>query len=152
MSKVVTVSPRGWFLEQKGIWERKGLAERGARVFAGAPPEFLQEESSYFMVLMTSVPSPQQLGTAYPPTWSFVQVYVCVCGGGGACSAVSESATPWTVAHQAPLSMEFSRQEHWSKLPFPPSGDLPDPGIKPTSPVSSALADRFFTTEPPLFR
>ena len=140
-------------MEQKGIRERKGLAERGAWVFAGAPPEFLQEESSYFMVLMTSVPSPQ-LGTAYPPTWSFVQV--CVWGGrwgwGGACSAMLESATPWTVAHQAPLSIEFSRQEHWSKLPFPPSGDLPDPRIKPTSPVSSALAGRFLTTEPPLFR
>ena len=42
-------------------------------------------------------------------------------------------ATPWTVACQAPLSMEFSRQEYWSGLPFPSSGDLPDPGIKPTS-------------------
>ena len=41
--------------------------------------------------------------------------------------------TPWTVAHQAPLSMGFSRQEHWSGLPFPPPGDLPDPGIQPTS-------------------
>ena len=54
--------------------------------------------------------------------------------------------TAWTVAHQAPLSMEFSRQEHWSGLPFPSLGDLPDPGIEPTSP---ALAGRFFTTEPP---
>ena len=54
-------------------------------------------------------------------------------------------ATPWTVALQAPLSMRFSRQEYWSGLPFPASGDLPDPGIKP---VSSALAGRFFTTEP----
>ena len=39
--------------------------------------------------------------------------------------------TPWTVAHQAPLSMGFSRQEYWSGLPFPSPGDLPDPGIKP---------------------
>ena len=44
-------------------------------------------------------------------------------------------ATPWTVAHQAPLSMGFSRQEHWSGLPFPSPGDLPDPGIKPRSPA-----------------
>ena len=45
-------------------------------------------------------------------------------------SVVSDSSlTPWTVAHQAPLSMEFSRQEYWSGLPFPPPGDLPDPGI-----------------------
>ena len=42
---------------------------------------------------------------------------------------------PWTVARQAPLSMAFSRQEHWSGLPFPPPGDLPDPGIEPESPA-----------------
>ena len=47
--------------------------------------------------------------------------------------------TPWTVAHQAPLSMDFSRQEYWSGLPFPSPGDLPDPGIKSKSP--SLLAD-----------
>ena len=62
-------------------------------------------------------------------------------------SVVSDSlATPWTVACQAPLSMEFSRQESWSGLPFPPPGDLPDRAIEPTSP---ALAGGFFTTEPP---
>ena len=44
-------------------------------------------------------------------------------------------ATPWTVAHQAPLSMKFSRQEYWSGLPYPPPGDLPDPGIEPSSPA-----------------
>ena len=48
-------------------------------------------------------------------------------------------ATLWTVAHQAPLSMEFFRQEYWSGLPFPPPGDLPDPEIKPISPASPAL-------------
>ena len=53
--------------------------------------------------------------------------------------------TPWTIAHQAPLSMEFSRQEYWSGLPFPIPGDLPDPGIEPTSLVSPALAGGFFT-------
>ena len=42
--------------------------------------------------------------------------------------------TPWTVADQAPLSMQFSRQEYWSELPFPSPGDLPDPGIEPSSP------------------
>ena len=53
--------------------------------------------------------------------------------------------TPWTIACQAPLSMGFPRQEYWSRLPFPFSGDLPDPEIKPASP---ALAGEFFTTEP----
>ena len=52
-------------------------------------------------------------------------------------------ATPWTVARQALLFMRFPRQEYWSRLPFPSLGDLPDPGIKPSSP---ALAGGFFTT------
>ena len=55
-------------------------------------------------------------------------------------------ATPWTVACQSPLSMGFSRQEYWRGLPFPPPGNLPDPGIKPMSLMSPALAGRFFTT------
>ena len=46
--------------------------------------------------------------------------------------------TPWPVAQQAPLSMEFSRQEYWSCLPFPSPGNLPDPGIKPGSPALQA--------------
>ena len=50
--------------------------------------------------------------------------------------------TPWTVAHQASLSMGFPRQEYWSGLPFPSPVDLPDPGIETQSP---ALARRFFT-------
>ena len=55
----------------------------------------------------------------------------------------------WTVIYQASLSMGLSRQEYWSGLPFPIPGDLPHPGIKPTSLVSLALAGGFFTTEPP---
>ena len=54
--------------------------------------------------------------------------------------------TPWTVAYQAPLSMEFSRQEYWSRLPFPSPGDLPDPGIEPGSPTLQADA---LPSEPP---
>ena len=51
--------------------------------------------------------------------------------------------------HQAPLFMEFSRQEYWSGLLFPTPGDLPQPGVKPTSLESPALAGKFFTTVPP---
>ena len=54
--------------------------------------------------------------------------------------------TLWTVARQAPPSVGFSRQEHWSGLPCPPPGDLPDPGIEPESLTSPALADGFLTT------
>ena len=57
--------------------------------------------------------------------------------------------TPWTVAHQAPLSMEFSGQEYWSGLPFPTPGNLPDPGIEPVSPASPALSGKLSTTVPP---
>ena len=57
--------------------------------------------------------------------------------------------TTWTVAHQDPVHEIFSRQENWSGLPFTSPGDLPDPGIENAFPASSALAGRFFTTEPP---
>ena len=53
-----------------------------------------------------------------------------------------------TVAHQAPLSMGFSRQEYWSGLPFPTSGDLPNSGTEPEACVFPALAGRFFAIEP----
>ena len=52
--------------------------------------------------------------------------------------------TPWTLARQAPLTVEFSRQEYWSALTFPSPVDIPDPGIKPTSLASPALAGGFF--------
>ena len=53
--------------------------------------------------------------------------------------------TPWTIAHEAPLSMEFSRQEYWSGLPLPSPGDLPDPRIEPVSPK---LQEDFLSSEP----
>ena len=56
--------------------------------------------------------------------------------------------TPWTVAHKAPLSIEFSRQEYWSGLPFPPPGDLPDPGIKSLAPLYAALQADSLPTKP----
>ena len=55
-------------------------------------------------------------------------------------------ATLWTTARQAPLSLGFSRQEHWSGLPCPPPGDLPHPGIEPSPVTSPALAGGFHTT------
>ena len=61
-------------------------------------------------------------------------------------SRVQLFVTPWTVAHQAPRPMGFSRQEDYSGLPCPPPGDLPHPGIEPESFMSPALAGKFFTT------
>ena len=64
-------------------------------------------------------------------------------------SGVQLFASPWTIDHQAPVFLGFSGQEYWSELPCLPSGDLPEPGIEPESPVSPALAGRFINTEPP---
>ena len=75
---------------------------------------------------------------------TYCRLEICAC----VLSHVPLCATPWTVACQAPLSMEFSRQEYWSGLPFPPPGDLPDAGIKPVSPLSPSLAGGFFTPVP----
>ena len=70
----------------------------------------------------------------------------CVCVYTQIFSCVQLFGTPWTMAHQAPLSMGFSRQEYWSGLPCAPPKDLPDPGIKPAYLMSPALTGRFFTT------
>ena len=70
---------------------------------------------------------------------------LCVCVL-GCFECVQLSVTLWTVACQSPLSMGFSRQEYWNRLSCPPSGDLPNPGIEPTSLMSPALAGWFFTT------
>ena len=72
---------------------------------------------------------------------------VCVCAR--VLSHIPLFATPWTIAHKAALSMEISRQEYWSGLPFPSPEDLPSPGIKPMSLVSLAVAGWFFTTVSP---
>ena len=72
------------------------------------------------------------------PTTSFMYTRIYVC-----------SVTPWTTAHQAPLSMGFSRQVYWTGLPFPPPRSPPEPGIEPKSPVSPVLAGGFLTTTSP---
>ena len=77
--------------------------------------------------------------------------YVCVCAHVHVCvlscfSHVQLFATPWTVAHQARLSMGFSRQEYWSGFPCPPPGDLPDLWTEPVSLMIPALAGKLFTT------
>ena len=69
--------------------------------------------------------------------------------GAQSLSHVCLFVTLWTVTCQAPLSMGLSWQEHWSGLPFPSPGDLPDPATKPVTPAAPALAGGFFTTKPP---
>ena len=75
--------------------------------------------------------------------YTYIETYECVC----LCARayVQLLANPWNAVHQAPLSIELSRQEHWSGFPFPTPGDIPDPGIQPESMASPALVSRFFT-------
>ena len=100
------------------------------------------QHSKYDLVLriqmdvMTSAPSPITSSPQYGCCF-------CCCWVAKSCLSL---VTPWTIAHQAPLSVGFPRQEYWSGFPFPSPGDLPDPGIRP---ASSALAGGFFTTELP---
>ena len=69
-------------------------------------------------------------------TWETQSTHTAKCGGGGLVTKSCPTlATPWTVASQAPLPIEFSRQEYWSGLSFPSPGDLPNPGIKPRPPA-----------------
>ena len=79
----------------------------------------------------------------------FTIAKTCACVCAQSLNCVQLFATPLTIAHQAPLYMEFSRQEYWSGLLFPTPGDLPSPEMEPESPASPALAARFFTTAPP---
>ena len=74
-----------------------------------------------------------------------VCIYTCY----DMCAWSYPTVTPQTVGHQAPLSMGFSRQGCWSRLPFPTPWDLPNPGTGPSSLMSPALAGRFLTTAPP---
>ena len=72
--------------------------------------------------------------------------------GGSVTKSCPTLVTPLTAAHQAPLSAGFPRQEYWSGVPFPPPGNLPDPGIEPRSPTLQAVSStacRFFLTKPP---
>ena len=83
--------------------------------------------------------------SAHLPLWKGTwRQYVCISVLGR--SVESDSATPWTVACQAPLSMGFPRQGYLSGFPFPSPENLPNPGIKPMSLASPALAVRFFNT------
>ena len=117
-------------------------------------PHFLAEPSCPLWSSHTSLlaaPPPQGLCAWGSLCLECICVCVCVCPHTSACmiNHVWLFATPWAVALQTPLSMEFSRQEYWSGLPFPAPGDLLHLGVEPTSLASPALAGGFFTTELP---
>ena len=108
---------------------------------------YLISSSSFILVLFLALASADLAGPyELPGRWHALPSQYLVCACVKSLSCVQLFATPWTVALQAPVSMGFSRQEYWSGLPFPPPGDLPNPGSEPTSLTSPALASRFFTT------
>ena len=97
--------------------------------------------------VLTHAFSDYLLSTSYMPRVPYACSFtMIVCVRASRFGRVELFATPWTGAHQAPLSMGFSRQEYWSGLPCPPLGDLPHPGTEPASFASPALAGGFFTT------
>ena len=102
----------------------------------------MQKTNSWYISNQDNNIKKKAVQLSFPKNWLFC--ILCACAQ--PLSRVWLCVTPWTVVHQAPLSVGFSRQEYCSGLPCPPSGDLPDPGIEPTSLVSPALAGGFFTT------
>ena len=119
-----------------GMWEGCGPWERN-----------IQSNYLFFKVKLLLLPERSDQQVLFPPAIP-TGMWCCFC----VLSRVQLFATPWTIAHQASLSMGFSRQEYWCRVPFSPSGDLPDPGIEPRSLAAPALAGGFFfflATEPP---
>ena len=138
----------GWFLNTTGPLETDAGLVRGPHIFL----------FSYWRALLLMMWRGLfwEVVSRYYWGWGWgwggcgcVCVCVCVCARTCVLSHVWLFVTPWTVAHRAPLPMGFPRQESWSELLLPSPGNLPDPGIKPLSLVSPALAGGFFTTAPP---
>ena len=114
-------------------------------------PSLGKEQNLLLRGIRTEGPTPNsRLSEAvhfWSLAWPLGQIFGQICACVLSCfSCVRLFTTLWTVAHQAPLSMGFCRQEEWSGLPCPPPGDLPDPGIELMSLKSPALAGRFFST------
>ena len=118
---------------------------------------FLTHSTFFLFCLSHTLPSNKMmqlcLNLCFPRGLSLPPVHHGLCSLSCGCACVLSRfshvwlfATPWTTAHQTPLSMGFSRQKHWSGLPCPPPRDLPDPGIEWASLVSPALAGGSFTT------
>ena len=122
------------------LWEHQDN-QVGIRLTTSQGTQQRRQKTASYLFLSLRPPPPTQAGDQFSTTVFY--------GNTGVLSHFSHVrlfATPWTVAHQALLSLGFSRQEHWSGLPCPPPGDLPNPGIEAASLMSPALAGGFFTT------
>ena len=117
---------------------------RDLRVSQKSCPSYTQTPPRKNVLLTPKILAPSRLQACGPTLrYGTLPVPPCMLSR---FSHVQLFATLWTVTHQAPLSLEFSRQEYWSCLPSPPPGDLPNPGIEPTALVSPALAGGFFAS------
>ena len=111
------------------LWKEKGILVQSCVLGQNMEPA---EEAKHLLLFFRVIPDrlfPALVPMSYQVKFSSSQLL----------SHVQLSATPWTASCQDPLSLGFFRQEYWNRLPFPPPGDLPNPGIKPTSHVSPAL-------------
>ena len=146
-------------IDARGTWGRPGPTSVSLGVLPTHPPhpgpqvaESLRWKGPWLLMCRSQEHSyPQALSQDWEGCfWSgmvmTLEEYVYVCMRAKSLSCVWLFAVPWTVAHQVLLSMGFSRQEYWSGLPFASPEDLPNPGIKPSSLTSPALAGGFFTT------
>ena len=96
--------------------------------------------------VMSTLCNPMDYSLPGSSVHGILQARIPAAAAAKSCQSCLTLATPWTVACLAPLSMEFSRQEYWSGLPFPSPEDLPDPGIEPRSPILQADS---LPSEPP---
>ena len=135
------------FPNQENVWKNRMRARGGTQI----PPSAPSEPSEIFVTTIAGGkslqqcyqrgPSPKRLQTNWPEKVSSLSTSML-----SHFSRVQLCATLWAVAHQAPLSMVFSREAYWSGLPCLLPGDLPNPGIKPMTLTSRVLAGGFFTT------
>ena len=137
-------------LQPPGLWPLGSSVHRFSRqeYWSGVP--FPAPRDLFIPgIKLTSLMSSTLAGRFFTisTTWEALSPVVFIGSGGLVAKSCPSLVTPWTVACQAPLSMGFFRQEYWSGVPFSLSGDLPDPGVKPMSLASPALAGRVFTSE-----
>ena len=137
-----------YFNSKKGWWERQIQIHQQGTKECPQPPKNDHQRLRFVIRIGYTIKTSllelrENLYTVLHVEKGAAVIWVHACSGA---LAMSTFSWLWPVAHQAPLSMGYSRQEHWSALPCPPPGNLPNPGIEPRSFTSPALVGRFFTT------
>ena len=131
-----------WLLEEES-WKTHRKEKKKTLAF-----KLSNETEEALKYLLTEWCFDKSKSESNPPV--FQSERICVLVSAQSLSHVQLFMTPWSVARQVPLSMEFFWQDYWSRLPSPTPGNLPDPKTEPAPLASPALAGRFFTTVPPV--